>query len=174
PANYRLIALLNVDYKILANAWSQKLALWLPAAIGLDQTGFVPGRDIATNITLLRDLAAQSGAQASKNFSAAILFLAFAKAYETVEHDFLWRALEARGLPKSFVLNVQLLYRGASATLQINGRAAAPLLPGRGVRQGCLLSSPLFLLVLECLLDVLREDEGLKGVLLKGRPSRVV
>ncbi|CAM9906843.1 unnamed protein product, partial [Phaeothamnion confervicola] len=125
-ANYRPIALLNVDYKILAKAWSQTLALWLPAAIDPDQTGFVPGRDIATNIILLRDLAAQLGAQASKDFTAAILFLDFEKAYDTVEHEFLWRALEARGLPKSFVLDVQLLYRGASATLQINGRAAAP------------------------------------------------
>ncbi|CAN0110788.1 unnamed protein product, partial [Phaeothamnion confervicola] len=50
PANYRPIARLNVDYKILAKAWSQKLALWLPTAIDPDQAGFVPGRDIATNI----------------------------------------------------------------------------------------------------------------------------
>lgn len=48
--NWRPLTMLNCDYKILAKA----LALWLqpilPSIISEDQTGFMKGRNIATNI----------------------------------------------------------------------------------------------------------------------------
>jgi hypothetical protein len=166
PAHYRPIALLNADYKILAKALQLRLTPWLTKAIHVDQTGFVAGRDIVTNLTLLRDAATvlQERADQTGVEEHAFLFVDFAKAYDSVEHDFLWRAMEGRGLSPEYIRWVQLLYAGAGARILLNGALSAPLEIGRGVRQGDPLSPGLFLLTVETLFDYLRDDADFHGI----------
>ena len=54
--NWRLISLLNVDYKICSNALSLRLAKVLELSVGPDQTCSVPERKITSNLHVLRDI----------------------------------------------------------------------------------------------------------------------
>ena len=48
--NMRPLTLLNIDYKILAKAMDNRLWDVIPSLIHPDQTGFIAGRHIMTNI----------------------------------------------------------------------------------------------------------------------------
>ena len=54
--NWRLISLLNVDYKICSKALSLRLAKVLELSVGPDQTCSVPERKITSNLHVLRDI----------------------------------------------------------------------------------------------------------------------
>ena len=54
--NYRPISLLNVDYKLLAKLMSNRLKCCLSSLIDLNQQGFMPGRNISSNIRTIIDL----------------------------------------------------------------------------------------------------------------------
>lgn len=167
PQHFRPIALLNADYKLFAKALSQRLSAWLPAAIDADQTGFIPGRDIATNVCLLRDSASLLAARAAAGGlagTAALLFLDFRQAYDSIDRSFLWGAMRARGLPPSFIDAVRLLYAAPVSRLLLNGWLSPPLRQQRGLRQGDPLSPALFVVVIEALFDLLREDPSFQGV----------
>ena len=53
--NRRPISLLNVDYKILSKALTNRLSKVLTPIVGEDQTCSVPNRTIFDNLTLFRD-----------------------------------------------------------------------------------------------------------------------
>lgn len=48
--NWRSLTLLNVDYKIVAKALANRIKKVLPLIIDDDQTGFMSGRSIYSNI----------------------------------------------------------------------------------------------------------------------------
>ncbi|KXZ53738.1 hypothetical protein GPECTOR_6g655 [Gonium pectorale] len=94
PGNYRPISLLNTDYRILAKALATRLGPALSAAISAEQTAFLPGSLIGSNIFALRHLPHLLRRQGR---SAIVAFLDFAKAYDTVHRDFLLAAMEELG-----------------------------------------------------------------------------
>ena len=49
-ANYRPITLLNLDYKIIAKVYAERLKKFISKVVGRNQRGFIPGRDIRANI----------------------------------------------------------------------------------------------------------------------------
>jgi len=53
--NWRLISLLNVDYKICSKVISMRWAKVLGSIVDPNQTCSVPGRSISSNLSLLRD-----------------------------------------------------------------------------------------------------------------------
>ncbi|PNH00262.1 LINE-1 reverse transcriptase, partial [Tetrabaena socialis] len=77
PGNYRPITLLNTDYRVLAKVLAPRLGPALHAAIAAEQTAFLPGRLIGTNIFALRHIPHLLRRQGR---SAIIAFLDFAKA----------------------------------------------------------------------------------------------
>jgi len=97
--NYRPITLLNTDYRLLAKCLAHRWGPALAQSIGPEQTAFMPGRLMGESIMLLQllphALEAQEGRSGSTQGAAA--FLDFAKAYDTVDRDFLMRAMEIGG-----------------------------------------------------------------------------
>ena len=83
PANWRPITLLNVDYKICAQALAPRLLKVIHHMVGPDQTCGVPGRFIGKNVALLRDLAHYCEVT---NFPTAILSLDQEKAFDRVDY----------------------------------------------------------------------------------------
>ena len=85
--NWRPITLLNNDYKIAAYCLASRLKTVLPHIIHTDQNGFVKGRNIHYNIRLIQDII-----DYSENFEVEgnLLFLDFAKAFDTVEWDYMF------------------------------------------------------------------------------------
>ncbi|KAI3351100.1 hypothetical protein L3Q82_005669 [Scortum barcoo] len=74
------------------------------------------------------------------------------KAFDRVEHQYLWKTLAAFGFSPGFIARIQVLYHDVASILKINGGLAAPFTVQRGVRQGCSLSGMLYSLAIEPLL----------------------
>ncbi len=53
---FRLISLLNTDYKIIAKLLAMRLQAVLPSIINDDQSGYIKGRFVGQNIRLLEDV----------------------------------------------------------------------------------------------------------------------
>lgn len=125
-----------------------------------DQTYCIPGRSIFGNISLIRDVI-----QVSElfNINCGLLSLDQEKAFDRVEHEFLWNILEAFGFNENFLNMIKILYSDIESIIKINGGLCAPFKVRRGIRQGCPLSGMLYSLVTEPLLQKIRNNlDGFK------------
>ena len=115
--NFRPISLINADVKIITKVLTERLKYVLPSIIHSTQTA-VYGRKIDQNIHLVRDLIDL----ANKNDeTAAFLFLDQEKAFDRVNHKFLFKTMEAFGIGQNFIKWVSTIYTNASSVLHING-----------------------------------------------------
>ena len=163
--NWRPITLLCTDYKILGKVLANRAKKVLGEVVGQDQTCAVPGRMGAQNLALLRDVLCWAR---SRRVGVGVVGLDQQKAFDRVDHAFLWQVLGKMGFGEGFILWVKILYRGVFSRIKINGALSAPVAQGRGVRQGCPLSPLLYVCFIEPLAELLRKDRVLKGVQIPG------
>lgn len=158
-ANYRPISLLNVDYKILAKVLAGRLKRVIGSVIHPSQAYSVPGRDISDTVLSLRYLLRQMHATGGIHVSVD-----FNKAFDRVEHSFLWAVLDKLGFGERFVNWLQLIYSFAVSKVKVNGFLTDSFPLKRSVRQGCPLSSLLYSIVAEPLAAMLRADPTVRGL----------
>lgn len=156
-ANYRPISLLNTNYKIMTKALAIKLAWVAPSLIHSNQAGFVPGRNIYDQIWLTKCIIDLAEVEEQNEM---IIFLDQEKAYDKIEHDYLWRILSAYKIPELFISSVKSLYSDAYTTVYINGVASStPFHITCGVCQGDPLLCLLFDLAIEPLAEMLQQPD---------------
>ena len=153
PASYRPLQLLNTDYRILAKVLANRLGKLLPKLIDPEQCGFVKGRSIGEAIHLLQLL--PHLLQREGRWAVAVL-MDIAKAYDTVDRDFLLRAVERCGLGEGFATWVRLLLTNTRTCARVGASLSAAEQVLAGVRQGCPLAPLLYLLVAQALLRLLK------------------
>ena len=78
-------------------------------------------------------------------------FIDYAKAFDCVDHNKLWKVLQEMGLPDHLTFLLRNLYAGQEATVRTRHRTDWFQI-GKGVHQGCILSSCLFNLYAEYIL----------------------
>ena len=106
-SSYRLISLLNVDVKILAKTFARRLETSLPSIISEDQTGFIRGRQLSSNIRRLLNIVS---APSSEGKPEMVLSLDAEKAFDRVEWGYLFKVLEKFGFGRTFITWIRLLY----------------------------------------------------------------
>ena len=131
----------------------------LPSIIHATQTA-VYGRKIDQNIHLVRDLIEMANRD---DDTAAFLFLDQEKAFDRVNHEFLFKTMKAFGIGDRFIKWVQTIYSNATSILNVNGHFSDKIPLKRGVRQGCPLSALLYVLVIEVLAIQLRLNPNIVG-----------
>jgi len=95
-----------------------------------------------------------------RNRSIFVVFLDLAKAFDSVNHELLTRALRRQGCPDQFIRIVKDLYDGA-VTRVSNGVTSTQDIDIRsGLKQGCSLSPLLFNMVMDELVDELNPVFG--------------
>ena len=167
PRNWRLITLLNVDYKIASRVIAGRLLKVIHLVVNSDQTCGVPGRFIGENVAFLRDVvhyASSSGAPVS------ILSLDQEKAFDRVDWGFMRSTLSAMGFGPSFIPCVNLFYFHVQSSVNVNGYLSPFFALSRGVRRGCPLSPLLYVLVSEVLAINIRRNPRVSGLSLPGFP----
>ncbi|KAL3681233.1 hypothetical protein R1sor_024189 [Riccia sorocarpa] len=142
--NWRPISLMSLTYKIVSKIIANRVKTLLPNLIDPQQTGFVMGRRISDNI--LSPKIGQEWAEWSGQ-EALFVKLDFIKAYDRVDHCFLWRTLTEMGIDQHFVELIQGITLGGSAKVHINRAFTSAIQVDRGVRQGCPLAPLLFAIV---------------------------
>ena len=88
--NYRPISLTNVDYRILAFTLAERMQKVLGDIISNDQTAYIKGRYMETNIRLVSDIIDYYDLTKK---SGILLMLDFQNAFDSLEWDFLKKAL---------------------------------------------------------------------------------
>ena len=151
--SWRPVSLLCSDYKILSKVLSKRLSKVMEQVVHADQTYCVPGRSIADNVSLIRDVIDVSRIL---KLDVGLISLDQEKAFDRVEHKYLWDVLGAFGFSETFISMLKVMYCDVESILKINGGLSAPFKVNRGVRQGCSLSGMLYSLAIEPLLNTLR------------------
>ena len=87
-------------------------------------------------------------------------FIDYAKAFDCVDHNKLWKILQEMGIPGHLTSILRNLYAGQEATV-ITGHGTADWFQiGKGVRQGCILLPCLFNFYAEYIMSNTRLDEA--------------
>ena len=96
-------------------------------------------------------------------------FIDYAKAFDSVDHNKLWKILKDMGLPHHLNCLLRNLYAGQEATVRTLYGTTDWFKIGKGVQQGCLLSPCLFNLYPEHIIRNARLDELQAGIKIDGR-----
>ena len=67
-------------------------------------------------------------------------FTDYAKAFDCVDHNKLWKILKEMGIPDHLTCLLRNLYAGQQATIRTGHGTTDWFQIGKGVRQGCILS----------------------------------
>ncbi|VDO49218.1 unnamed protein product [Schistosoma margrebowiei] len=97
------------------------------------------------------------------NSSLYINFIDYEKAFDSVDRTTLWKLLRHYGVPHKIVNIIQSSYDGLNCKIVHGGQLTKSFEIKTGVRQGCLLSPFLFLLVIEWIMKT-STSEGKHGI----------
>ena len=123
------------------------------------QKAFRPVDGCGENLALIEGIIADAR---KRNTPLYITFVDVAKAFDTVSHHSIERALRRLRCPKPFVDLVRNLYTGAQTRIQVDGVHTEPICITNGVKQGCPLSPLLFNSVTDELLHLIGDEGGYK------------
>ena len=96
-------------------------------------------------------------------------FIDYAKAFDCVDHNKLWKILKEMGIPDSLTYLLRNLYAGQEATVQTGHGTTDWFQIRKGVCQGCILSSLLCNLYAEYIMRSAALDEAQAGIKIVGR-----
>lgn len=159
--NWRPISLLNVIYKIGSSCIANRIKAVLPKLVHEDQTGFIANRYMGDNIRLIYDLMHYLDTQ---QLPGMLLCLDFEKAFDTVDWGFMFKVLRAYGFGRDICQWIETLYKNIKSTVIVNGKPTHWFSVERGCRQGDPISPYIFILVVEIMALMIREDTDIKGV----------
>ena len=128
--------------------------------INIDQTAAVPGRSILDNVHLLRNVLDYSS---QKQLKCILLSLDQSKAFDRVDHSFMFGLLSRYGFGNDFNQWVKLLYFDIKSVALVNGFFTDIIHVNRSVRQGCSLSPLLYVLCIEPFANIIRLDTHISG-----------
>ena len=96
-------------------------------------------------------------------------FIDYAKAFDCVDHNKLWKILKEMGLPDHQTCLLSNLCAGQEATVRTGHGTTDWFQIGKGVRQGCILSPCLFNLYADYIMRSARLDEAQSGIKIAAR-----
>ncbi|KAJ8361718.1 hypothetical protein AAFF_G00429600 [Aldrovandia affinis] len=129
--------------------------------------------DPAAEARLLDCVSARLGSEEAQAMEADVT-LEEEKAFDRVQHGFLFGVLGRMGFGPRFIGWVRALYAGAYSCVRVNGFLSGPVGQLGGVRQGCPLSPLLYVLFMEPFAELVRRDPGVDGVRLPGAAGVVL
>lgn len=153
--------------KVFANRFKEVLS----SIIEPTQTYSVPGREVSDTVRTITDIITY---MKTDDQGGIVLNFDFNKAFDRVEHDFMFKVLEQVGFGQRMVNWIKLLNISAKSRVKVNGLLTDPFRLERSVRQGCPLSSILYSIVAESLAILLNQDAQIRSIELPGGSVSVV
>ena len=157
---WRGITLLSIPSKVLTRIILDRMKDAVDKELRDEQAGFRKERSCTDQIATLRVIMEQTLEWQS---SLYVCFIDFEKAFDSVDRQTIWNILRHYGVPEKAVNIIRLLYRDYSCQVIHDSRLSEQFAVTTGVRQGCLLSPLLFLIVLDWITRTAYASSG-KGI----------
>ena len=123
------------------------------------QAAYQEGRSTNEQILALKQIIEKSS---EYNKPIYIVFIDYLKAFDSVSQDSVWKALERTSINKNYIKLLQALYKNVKAYVRTDSGIKKEIDIKRGVRQGCVLSCFMFILLISSI--VYKTLEDLKNV----------
>ena len=162
--NYRPITLLNGDYKVLTRILAKRMLNLVSQCVSPEQIGFMPRTFIAETSMLINLLKAHLE---SIDEGGLMTFLDLEKAFDKVSWNYMKRSFKALRFQDSAQAWINILYDESNKPrrrILANGELSKPYHIARGTAQGCPLSPCAFLIVVEGLTRLVKDNPNIKGI----------
>ena len=159
--NWRPISLLNVDYKICSKALAKKLNEVLPKIISSEQTAYVKNRFIGESGRLISDIIETADIF---NVSGYMVTMDIEKAFDSLDHTFLLKVLKKIGFGENFIRCIETITNGQESCIINGGNTTQYFNLERGARQGDPISAYLFIIALEVLFILIKNNNKIEGL----------
>ncbi|CAN0881186.1 Transposon TX1 uncharacterized 149 kDa protein [Linum grandiflorum] len=152
----RPISLCDVRYRMVAKLLASRMRKIMPHIIPEEQSGFIQGRSIVDNVLIAFETLHALNTRRRAKHGEAALKIDISKAYDRVEWPYLEAILTKIGFAKTWVDLMMMCVKSVEYTVTVNSVTTGPVVPKRGLRQGCPLSPFLFVICAEGLSALIR------------------
>ena len=128
---------------------AERLKLVLPFLINHDQTAYVADRFLGESVRLISDVLEITEALNIEDF---LLTMDIEKAFDSVDHPFLYAVLEKMNIAHEFIDWIKVLINKNESCVFNGGMSTGYFPLTRGSRQGDPISAYLFIIVMEVFL----------------------
>ena len=160
-SNYSTIALISHANKVILKILQARLQRYVNCELPDVSNWFIKGRGTRDQIASICRIIKKA-----REFQKNIYFYFFdyAKAFDYVDHNKLWKILQEVGIPDHLTCLLRNLYAGQEATVRTGHGPTDWFQIGKGVHHGCILSPCLFNLFVEYLMRNAGLDEAQAGI----------
>ena len=137
-SNYRTVALISHATKVTLKIFQARLQQYMNREFPDVQAGFRKGRGTRDQIASISWIM-EKAREFQKNIY--FCFIDYAEAFDCVDHSKLWKFLKAMGIPVHLICLLRNLYVGQEATVRTGHGTMDWVKIGKGLCQGCILSS---------------------------------
>ena len=165
-SNYCIIALISHDSKVMLKILQSRLQQYMNRELPGVQAGFRKGAE-EPEINSQHPLDHQKKQESSRKISTC--FIDYAKAFDCVDHNKLWKILKEMGIPDHLTCPLRNLYAHQEATVRTRHGTTDWFQIRKEVYQGCILSPCLFNFYAEFIMRNAKLDEAQAGIKIAGR-----
>ena len=168
--NYRGIALTSLVMKTINRMILNRLRPVIDPLLRGNQSGFRPGRSTVAQVLALRRVIEES---LKNNLTAVLVFIDFKKAFDSLNHETMFKILTAYGVPTRMLGAIKLCYQNLRAKVVSPDGDTDIFKIHAGVMQGDTLAPFLFVTVLDfALRRAINGKEEELGLTINKRQSR--
>ena len=164
--NYLTFALISHASKVMLKILQARLQQYVNRELPDVQAGFRKGRGTRDQIANIRWIM-EKAREFQKNIY--FCFTDYAKAFDSVDHNKLWKILKEMGIPDHLTCLLRNLYAGQEATVRTGHGTTDRFQIGKGAHQGCILSPCLFNFYAEYIMRNTGLEEAQAGIKISGR-----
>ncbi len=157
--NWRGITLLSIASKVFCKILLFRIEDEIDLLLREEQAGFRKSRGCIDQIFALRDIIEQASEWQKPLF---INFVDFKKAFDSICRVAIWRILRNYGIPAKIVNLIKLFYNKFECCVDLNTQLSDWFEVQTGVRQGCIISPILFLIVIDWVMR--QTNQGSNGL----------
>ena len=164
PNNFRGVSLIDILNKILTGMMYDRIYKWAEdnSKLNESQSGFRKGYSTIDNLFTLMSLGQKYLSKEGGRFYC--LFVDFSKAFDRIDHETLINSLIRKGMHGKMLKLLIAMYKNLCSCVKVdNQKCTSHFSCNIGTRQGCKLSTILFILFINDLIDELN-NSGINGI----------
>ena len=165
-SKYHTVALMSHVSKVMLKIFQARLQQYVNHEFPEVQAGFRKGRGTRDQIANIHRIM-EKARVFQKNIY--FCFIDYAKAFDCVDHNKLWKILKEMGMPDHLTCLLRNLYAGQEATVRTGHGTTVWFQIGKGICQDCILSPCLYNLYAEYIMRNAGLEEAQAGIKITGR-----